>query len=421
MAPQQVSLGPRQRAENVIADGVRRGLLHNTAEDARLDGRIVTVGNARLVNFGSCSYLGLEMHPNLLNGVKAAVERFGTQFASSRSYLSSPGYRDAEDILTSLFGRPTLLAPTTTLGHISAVPALVGEGDALLIDRQVHNSVRTAAQLVRNSVKTVAVVPHNDVGFIESKLKELSATHDKIWYLADGLYSMHADFAPIHELASLVESYAQFWLYIDDAHSLSWMGARGEGFALSRLIGTPATERTIVAGSLVKSFAASGGVLALPDVKSLDRIRAVGGPMVFSGPVQPPMLGAVIESAKLHINGHVADRQQRLLSLIRLFNSYAEAMNLAPAHDSLAPIRCIEIGSSDATFKMCRRLREAGFFVNPAVYPAVPEDHSGIRIALTCHHTEDDVRNLIESISDCMRNTDQQILSPQDRAEGTKA
>ena len=93
--------------DDVISDGVRRRMMHNAAEDARLDGRMVTVGGRRLVNFGSCSYLGLETHPALKAAVIDAVERYGTQFSSSRAYLSAPAYAEAEGALSTLFGRPT--------------------------------------------------------------------------------------------------------------------------------------------------------------------------------------------------------------------------------------------------------------------------------------------------------------------------
>ncbi|MGI5183222.1 hypothetical protein ACQEVZ_43890 [Dactylosporangium sp. CA-152071] len=43
-----------QTFDELISDGVRRGLVHNVAEDDALDGRTVTVDGARLVNFGSC-------------------------------------------------------------------------------------------------------------------------------------------------------------------------------------------------------------------------------------------------------------------------------------------------------------------------------------------------------------------------------
>src|SRR5262245_52062071 len=92
-----------QAFDDVISAGVRKGLLHNNAEDDRLDGRLVTVHGRKLVNFGSCSYLGLEMHPALRAGVVEAVNRYGTQFSSSRTYISAPAYAEAEQALSTLF------------------------------------------------------------------------------------------------------------------------------------------------------------------------------------------------------------------------------------------------------------------------------------------------------------------------------
>src|SRR3954466_2137052 len=89
--------------DELVSDGVRRGLLHNIVEDQVLDGRCVTTDGRALVNFGSCSYLGLETHPRLRAAVHEAVDRYGTQFSSSRVYASAPLYRDAEEALAGLF------------------------------------------------------------------------------------------------------------------------------------------------------------------------------------------------------------------------------------------------------------------------------------------------------------------------------
>src|SRR5688572_20680153 len=67
-----------QATDEVLTDGARRGAMHNLAQDERLDGRTVTVHGKRLLNFGSCSYLGLETHPALTAAVVQAANRFGS-------------------------------------------------------------------------------------------------------------------------------------------------------------------------------------------------------------------------------------------------------------------------------------------------------------------------------------------------------
>jgi 7-keto-8-aminopelargonate synthetase-like enzyme len=391
----------KQAFDEVITDGVRRGMLHNVAEDERLDGRTITLRGRSLVNFGSCSYLGLETHPAMRAGVIDAVERYGTQFSSSRAFLSAPAYAAAERALTALFGRETILTPSTTLGHLAALPTVVESNDVLLLDHQVHHSVQTAAKLVQSQGTRVELIPHNDLRTLQRRLDEYRRAHRRVWYAADGLYSMYADFAPIEELNELVAANDNLWLYIDDAHAFSWMGRHGRGYALENL--SPlALSRSVVAGSLNKSFAAAGGAITFPDAETRRQVFTVGGPLIFSGPVQPPMLGAVLASAGLHLSEEVVARQVRLTELIRLFNRLATENGLPVVSPSEAPIRCVGAGRPEVAYNLTGRLRDAGFFVDTATFPAVAAKRSGARIALTAHHTDDDIVNLVEALTEAL-------------------
>jgi 7-keto-8-aminopelargonate synthetase-like enzyme len=391
----------KQAFDEVITDGVRRGMLHNLAEDEGLDGRRVTVHGRQLVNFGSCSYLGLETHPAMRAGVIEATERYGTQFSSSRAFLSAPAYGEAERALAELFGRETILTPSTTLGHLAALPTVVESGDVLLLDHQVHQSVQTAAKLAQAQGTRVELVPHSDLRTLRRRLDEYRRGYRRVWYAADGLYSMYADFAPIDSLNELVAANDHLWLYIDDAHAFSWTGRHGRGYTLERL-SPPALARSVVVGSLNKSFAAAGGAVTFPDAETRRQVFTVGGPLIFSGPVQPPMLGAVVASTRLHLSDEVAVRQARLLEVIRLFNRLAAANGLPVVSLSEAPIRCVGAGRPQVAYNLIGRLREAGFFVDTATFPAVAAKRSGARIALTVHHTDEDVVGLVEALTEAL-------------------
>ncbi len=384
--------------DEVISAGVVRGLLHNDVEDDRLDGRHITVHGRRLINFGSCSYLGLETDPRLKAAVCDAVDRLGTQFSSSRAYASAPLYRAAESALSDLFGRPTIVTPSTSLGHLAALPTLVGSADALLLDHQVHHSVQTAATLAASRGTHVELVPHSDLRTLDRRLRALEPSHPHVWYAADGLYSMYADFLPTAGLDALAARHGHLRLYVDDAHAASWTGRNGRGYALEHL--APATlTRTVVALSLNKSFAAAGGAITLPDEELRRLVMTVGGPLIFSGPVQPPMLGAILASTALHRAPEIVARQELLRSRIRLFNRRAGAARLPLVTESESPIRFVGAGVASVAYRLTERLREAGFFVNPATFPAVPAKRCGVRLALTAHHTEDDVLGVVEALA----------------------
>lgn len=394
---------PAQTVVDIFTVGEALGVVHAVAEDDVLDGRIVTVDGRRLVNFGSCGYTGLETHPALTAAVADAVQRFGTQFATTRVFLSSPQYTAAEAALSTLFGRPTAISASTSMGNLAAIPTLVGSGDVMLLDAQVHRSVRMATQLAEAPARTI---PHSELSVLERRVRELSDQHDRIWYLADGLYSMFGDFAPVRELGALAEKYEKLWLYFDDAHSISWTGRYGRGHVLEQL-SPAALKKTVMVGSLNKSFGVAGGAMTFPDDVLRHRVFSLGWPMIFSGPVPPPMLAGILASAQLHLSGAVAERQAAVVERIRLFNREAAAHRLPLLHQDETPIRYVTAGGDiHSVGSVGRRLQEAGYFVNTASYPAVPVKRSGLRITLTAHQTEADIIGLVRAVAATLESAD---------------
>jgi 7-keto-8-aminopelargonate synthetase-like enzyme len=233
----------------------RQGLMMRTVDDGVLDGRTIALDGRSLLNFGSCSYLGLELDVRMRDGVCAAVQRYGTQFSSSRSYLSVAPYAELEARLEEMFGRHVLVAPSTTLGHLAALPVLVGSADAVVLDQQVHHSVRMAANQLRVQGTRVEVIRHNRLDRLERAIERLAPQHRRVWYLADGVYSMYADLAPFDELRAMLDRHETLHLYLDDSHGVGWAGRHGRGLALEAL---RMHERLVVVASLNKSFAACG-------------------------------------------------------------------------------------------------------------------------------------------------------------------
>ncbi|MCP5045235.1 MAG: 8-amino-7-oxononanoate synthase, partial [bacterium] len=99
----------------VINEGRARGVMHLSAEDDQLDGRTILIDERPRLHFASCSYLGLELDPRLRDGAIDAASRYGTQFSSSRSYVSVPLYQELEALVDRIFDAHTLITPSTTL------------------------------------------------------------------------------------------------------------------------------------------------------------------------------------------------------------------------------------------------------------------------------------------------------------------
>ncbi|HPH99430.1 MAG TPA: hypothetical protein PK772_03815, partial [Chitinophagaceae bacterium] len=55
----------------------KRQIAKLTTEDENYDGRLITIEGKQLVNFGSYSYLGLEIDQRLKNAAIEAIQRYG--------------------------------------------------------------------------------------------------------------------------------------------------------------------------------------------------------------------------------------------------------------------------------------------------------------------------------------------------------
>jgi 7-keto-8-aminopelargonate synthetase-like enzyme len=381
--------------DEMVCAGIADGLALRTPDDVPFDGRELSLDGRPVLNFGSCGYLGLEFDPRLQAGVSEAVRRYGTQFASSRIYMQAPLYAELEHRLGEMFGGHVLVAPTTTLGHAAALPVLVGPQDAVIMDQQVHQSVQMAADHLRCQGTVIKMIRHSDISQLESALAQL-AGYARIWYLADGVYSMYADIAPLEQLAALLQREDRLHLYIDDSHGVGWAGRHGRGPTLDRL---GSHERVVVAASLCKSFAAGGAAVVFPDAELKRRVRAVGGPMIFSGPVQPPMLGAALASARIHLSPELHDLQRALRERIELCTQLLTQHGIALASNDGTPICFVPIGRPELARETARRLLDDGFFTNAATYPAVPIRQAGVRFMLTLHHRLSDIQHLVAALS----------------------
>ncbi|MCA9501742.1 MAG: aminotransferase class I/II-fold pyridoxal phosphate-dependent enzyme [Spirochaetaceae bacterium] len=368
------------------------------AEDELLDGRTVRVAGRSLLNFCSCSYLGLEHDERLIEGAVAATRRFGTQFSMSRAFVSAPPYAELEALLEEIAGSPVLVLPTTTLATAAALPSLVEPGDAVLLDQQVHMSVQAVAPTFAQLGIPVTRLPHARLDALEDALREHADSTERVWLLVDGIYSMHGDPVDVEALAWLLDRHPRLHLYVDDAHGTGWTGRFGRGHALDRLAGH---DRVVVALSLNKSFAAGGAALVFPNEAWRRRVRHVSAPTNFSGPLQPPMLGAAVASARLHLSDELPRLQSELRARIEHVNRRAAELDLPLLHrERVVPIRFVGVGPQAASTALASALLRDGLLPSCALFPAVPQDRTGIRFGVTRHHTLDDLDRLLEALAE---------------------
>ncbi|MEM6991174.1 MAG: aminotransferase class I/II-fold pyridoxal phosphate-dependent enzyme, partial [Myxococcota bacterium] len=159
----------------------------------------------------------------------------------------------------------------------------------------------------------------------------------------------------------------------------------GQGHFLGRI---PLTEQVVIATSLAKAFGGGGGVVICADPALAERIRMVGGPYCFSGPLRPGDLGAACASAKLHLSPRFAERQRTLAELVSHANARCREWGVPIIVDNEVPFFFVALGRTEAVHLMAERVAQAGYHVSVAGFPAVPARCGGVRIAVSALHTK---------------------------------
>ncbi|NVK64435.1 MAG: aminotransferase class I/II-fold pyridoxal phosphate-dependent enzyme [Flavobacteriales bacterium] len=376
----------------IISKGVSRNVLQLRTEDYTYNGRTVHVRGQELINFGSCSYLGLEMDDRLKQGAIDAIQRYGVQFSSSRSYLSNTLYTEWESLLEEMFDAHVVTSTSVSLGHHAVIPVVVDPGDLIILDQQVHASVQDAVTKMKAQGIDVQIVRHNKLDELEKKIMSLKHQYNRIWYMIDGVYSMYGDFAPMKELVEMLDRHHNFHLYADDAHGMSIAGKNGTGVILSQVDFHP---KMILATSLNKAYGAGGGAFFFKDKDLYHKVKNCGGSFIFSGGHQIPVIGAGIASARIHLSEEIYERQRKLKDRLRYCHYLLKEVHDLPVVSNVdSPIVYVGLGLVRVGYNMVQRVINDGCFVNLGVFPAVPETCTGLRFTITLHHTMEDIEKL---------------------------
>lgn len=382
--------------DEVLSGAKKEGVLHLYAEDKFLTGRTIQIKGKEMFHFGTTGYLGLEQDNRLKEAAIQAIRNYGTQFPLSKSYISHPLYSELENKIEQMYGIPPIITKNSTLGHLAVIPTLIRDEDAVIMDHQVHWSVQNACQLLKLRGIPVEMIRHSNLEMLENKIKQLTSRCNKIWYMADGVYSMFGDYAPIPELLALTQKYPRFNLYFDDVHGMSWRGNNGTGFVFDAIKELP--ENCVVMSTLSKTFGASGATVFCKNQKLRDKIKNFGGPLTFSAQLEPASVAAAIASADIHLSPEIEWRQKDLADKIGYFNQLLSKGNLPIISKNDSPVFFLGMGTPITAYNFVQRLFKEGFFLNLGIYPAVPIKNTGIRITLSSHNQQQDITSLAEAM-----------------------
>ena len=365
---------------NVIAqlDELReQGLWRELRPLDAVDGATVRAEGREWINFSSNDYLGLAHSAEMQSALADGIARYGAGSGASRLVCGTHrAHARLEEALADFKGTEAALTFSSGFAvALGTIPALVGAGDTIILDKLCHASLVDAARL---SGATIRVFPHNHLEKLE---RLLQTAKGRVLVVTESIFSMDGDAAPLREIAELKSKHGA-WLLVDEAHAVGVLGPQGRGLAAE--LGVE-KQVDLHLGTLSKAFGLSGGYLAASR-QVVDLLINRARSFIYS--TAPPVhlahaLGVILglirsergDALRRQVISH-ARQTQLLLSDIGIASP--------PAEGAILPVI---LGEASHAMEVSTCLREAGFLIPCIRYPTVARGSARLRITVSALHS----------------------------------
>jgi len=365
------------------------------ALESRQDTEVVMEGKRRIM-LGSNNYLGLTVHPAIIEAAKQALDQYGTGCSGSRFLNGTLQlHLELETELADFVGKEaTMTFSTGFQSNLGIISALVSRQDYMVCDKENHASIYDACRL---SYGKMVRYNHNDMESLEKCLKTIPQSAG-ILIITDGVFSMSGDICKLDQIVALAKKYGAR-VMVDDAHGFGVLGKNGRGtadyFGLTDQV-------DIIMSTFSKSLASLGGFMAA-DARIIDYARHVSRPFIFSASIPPSNAAAAL--AALRVIKEHPEIPERLQSLADYMRKGLKSRGIA-IRESKTPITPIYTYDALRTLKINRRLYEEGVYVNCVLPPATPPGECLLRTSLMASHTEALLEEAMDIIARVLKEFD---------------
>ena len=358
--------------------------------ESRQDVEVVMEGKRRIM-LGSNNYLGLTVHPRVVEAGVQALREYGSGCSGSRFLNGTLTlHTSLERELADFLGKEAVMTFSTGFqSNLGIISAICGKNDYVICDRENHASIYDGCKL---SYATMLRYRHNDMEHLEKCLQRVPDTAG-VLIVTDGVFSMGGDIANLPEIVRLAKAYGAR-VMVDDAHGLGVLGNGGRGTA--DYFGL-ADDVDIIMGTFSKSLASIGGFMAASE-RIVDYVRHASRPYIFCASI-PPASAATAREA-LRILREQPELPARLHALSMYMRSGLKSRGIA-IRDSETPIIPIYTYDVFTTLETAKELYDEGVYVNPVLTPATPATKCLLRTSYMATHTEallDEALDVIERV-----------------------
>tara|TARA_B100000686_G_scaffold352411_1_gene454308 strand:+ start:1274 stop:2452 length:1179 start_codon:yes stop_codon:yes gene_type:complete len=347
------------------------------------------INGQRTIMAGTNNYLGLTFDPNCISAGQRALSESGTGTTGSR--MANGNYdthAQLENDLSDFYGYPyAMIFSTGYAANIGVMSALVGTGDAILLDGDAHASLFDGGKL---SGASVYRFKHNDANSLDKRLSRLGELSSRTLVIVEGLYSILGDRAPLKEISEVSSKHGAL-LFVDEAHSLGVLGKTGKGRIEEEDI-----IADFVVGTFSKSLGSTGGFCVSPH-KALSLLRYASRPYMFTASPCPSVVATTREALR-QMRKQPELRKRLWENASQLYNGLRRLqLTLGPEP---GPIVAVSARSREEGLSVWQSLLEKGVYLNLILPPAAPDGSVLLRCSVSASHTEKQIQRIISAFSE---------------------
>lgn len=351
-------------------------------------GTRITIAGRELVNFSSNDYLGLAFHPEIAFAMAEAALRYGVGSTASRLICGTSAEHLAleEELAAAKGTEAALVFSTGVAAATGTIPALVGRGDVVILDKLAHACLIDG---IHASGAKMRVFPHNDLTKLASHLAWARDSHPegRVMIVTESVFSMDGDVAPLRDIVDLKERYGAI-LLLDEAHAVGVRGGGAQGLAGELGLGD---RIEVQMGTLGKALGVSGGYIA-GSRTLIDFLINKARSFIFSTAPSPAVAAACRAALRIVQSAEGDALRVRLQENLRLLSM---ELNMATPASAIIPMI---LGSEARAMTETARLLEGGFFVPAIRYPTVARNAARLRVTVSAAHSDEQIRSLCKAL-----------------------
>jgi glycine C-acetyltransferase len=369
----------REELDGFRRDGVYKKLNHLDSPQAS---RVSMEGRGEVIILSSNNYLGLCDTPEVIQGGREGLERYGAGTGSVRFICGTfTVHRELEQELAQFVGTAASLTYVSCWNaNEGLMPTVLDKEDVVISDALNHASIIDSVRLCKAQRK---LYPHSDMKALDEILRETASARTR-FIITDGVFSMEGDIARLPDIVELARKHDAV-VAVDDSHSTGVLGKTGRGTAEHYgMLG----EVDVITSTLGKALGGAAGGFTPGSAELIDYLIQRSRPQLFSNAL-PPTVAASSLAAVRYIVGH-QERVTRLHENAVYFRGQLQELGFNPIPGE-TPIIPVILGETAKAIKMSEMLLERGVFVTGFGFPVVPRGEARVRCQVSAAHTREDL------------------------------